>query len=99
MAQKNIPPAELATTKSKGIVAKSGACLVFSETDQPSITISTPGGHSVVLSDAAQSVTIKDSHNNQITLGRDGITISSAKDLQLKASGAVKINGSTIDLN
>jgi hypothetical protein len=72
---------------------------VFSEADNPSITISTPGGRTVVLDDDGATITISDQNNNTITLDANGISFESGKDLILKATGAVKITGSTIDLN
>jgi uncharacterized protein involved in type VI secretion and phage assembly len=96
---KNALPDDFKDRKKKGIVTKQKARLVFSEADKPSITISTPGGRTVVLDDDGATITISDKNNNTITLDAKGISIDSGKDLILKAAGAVKITGSTIDLN
>jgi Rhs element Vgr protein len=96
---KNVLPDGFKDIKKKGIVTKQGARLEFSEADKPSVTISTPGGRTVVLDDDGETITIKDKNNNTITLDTNGITIESGKDLTLKASGTVKVTGSTIDLN
>ena len=96
---KNALPDDFKDRKKKGIVTKQKASLVFSEADKPSITISTPGGRTVVLDDDGDTITISDKNNNTITLDAKGISIDSGKDLILKAAGAVKITGSTIDLN
>ena len=48
---------------------------------------------------AGATITISDENNNTITLDAKGITIDSGNDLILKAKGAVKVTGSTIDLN
>jgi len=96
---KNALPDDFKDRKKKGIVTRRKASLVFSEADKPSITISTPGGRTVVLDDDGEAITISDQNNNTITLDAKGISIESGKDLILKAAGAVKITGSTIDLN
>jgi len=96
---KNVRPDGFKDTSKKGIISKRDARLVFSEAEQPSVTISTPGGRTVALDDDGKTITITDKNNNKITLDANGITIASGKDLTLKASGAVKVTGSTIDLN
>ncbi len=96
---KNTLPDGFTDNKKKGIISKGDVRVVFSEADKPSVTISTPGGRSVVLDDDGQTITVKDKNNNTITLDAKGISIDSGKDLILKAKGAVKITGSTIDLN
>ncbi|GLH83219.1 hypothetical protein SSBR45R_06790 [Bradyrhizobium sp. SSBR45R] len=72
---------------------------MLSEADKPSITISTPGGRTIILDDDGGSITLSDKNNNKLTLDADGITIESGKDLVIQAKGAIKIKGSTIDLN
>ncbi len=96
---KNALPDGFTDTKQKGIITKSDARLVFSEADKPSITIRTPGGRTVVLDDDGQMITVSDQNGNKIKFDENGVTVESSKDLTLKASGAVKISGSTIDLN
>jgi len=96
---KNGLPDGFKDVQKKGIISKRDARLVFSEADKPSITISTPGGRTVVLDDDAQTITLSDKNKNKVTLDANGITIQSGKDLTFKADGAVKVSGNTIDLN
>ena len=96
---KNALPDGFTDGKQKGIVAKSDARIMFSEADKPAITISTPDGRKIVLDDDAQTITLSDKNDNKIVLDAAGITIESAKDLTLKAQGAVKVSGASIDLN
>lgn len=51
------------------------------------LTISTPGGHSVTLSDEDQTITIKDSNNNKIEMAPGGVTVESASNITIKAQG------------
>ena len=92
-------PAGFTDAKQKGIVGRKDTRVVLSEADKPSITISTPGGRTVILDDDGESITLSDKNSNKFTLDASGITIDSAKDLIIQAKGAIKIKGSTIDLN
>ncbi len=96
---KNSPPDGFTDTKQKAIITTRDVRIVFSEADKPAVTISTPGGRTVTLDDDGQSITLSDGNKNTITLDANGITIDSGKDLTVKAAGAVKVTGSTIDLN
>ena len=96
---KNALPDGFTDTKKKGLIAKSDARIVFSEADKPSITVSTPDGRTIMLDDDAQAITLSDKNGNKITMEASGITIESGGALTLKAAGAVKVTGSTIDLN
>jgi Rhs element Vgr protein len=96
---KNALPDGFTDTQKKGLIAKSDARIVFSEGDKPAITLSTPDGRTIVLDDDGQAITLSDKNGNKITLNSDGVTIESGSALTLKAAGAVKVTGSTIDLN
>jgi hypothetical protein len=96
---KNPPPDGFTDTKRKAIITTRDVRIVFSEADKPAVTISTPDGRTVTLDDDGQSITLSDANKNTITLDANGITIDSGKDLTLRAAGAVKVTGSTIDLN
>jgi hypothetical protein len=69
------------------------------EASNPSITIETKAGRKLVLDDDGKKVTLADSDGNTISFADGGVTIKSAKDLKIEADGAIKIKGSTIDLN
>lgn len=96
---KNPLPDGFTDTTQKGIITTRNVRIVFSEADKPAVTISTPGGRTVTLDDDGQSITVSDKNKNTITLDANGITIESGKDLTLKAAGALKVSGATIDLN
>ena len=48
--------------------------------------------------DDAELVSLSDKHGNKLTLDKDGVTIVSAKDFKVDASGKVEIMGSKVDL-
>jgi uncharacterized protein involved in type VI secretion and phage assembly len=89
------PPSE--GNARRAIVSKAGTVIGFDD-DKRSVTIETPGKNRVVIDDAARSITLADQHGNQITLDARGITLKSAGDLHLDASGDVVIKGSAVDV-
>ena len=82
------PPDE--ENKLKGLKTRSKMEMTFDETDKI-ITIKTPGGHVVTLDDKAGSISIKDSNQNSMVLGKEGITVDSASNIDIKAKGNITI--------
>ena len=81
----------------KGYVSRQKLVFTFDDAKK-AITIGTPGGNSITLSDDAQSIVIQDQNNNKLTLDSGGITVESAKDLVFKtSSGDVKQSGVNIE--
>lgn len=76
----------------KSIITKTKLSLSFDD-EKKIIQIKTPGGNSVILSDDAKSIELKDQNNNIIKMANDGITISSDKDINIKAQGNIVLNG------
>ena len=74
----------------KAIVTRSKLEISFDETDKI-IEISTPGKHRIRLDDKSGALSIRDGNDNQISLSKGGITISSASNLKLKAKGNVSV--------
>jgi uncharacterized protein involved in type VI secretion and phage assembly len=63
------------------------------------ITLDTPGGNAITLSDDAGGITIADQHGNAITLDAEGITVRSASALKLEAATATTLQaGSSLGL-
>lgn len=81
----------------KGLVTRSGMKMVFDD-EAPSLTIETPNGNAIVIDDADGSIEISDENGNKITLSSDGITLESAKDINLKATGDVSLEGVNVSV-
>lgn len=79
----------------KGFITRSEMKLLFND-DKKIITLETPGGNKLVLDDDDGSVLIEDKNGNKIKMSDEGITIESAKDINLKATGNVKVEGKDI---
>jgi Rhs element Vgr protein len=57
------------------------------------VTIETPGGQVVVLSDEDSSISITDSNKNNIKMSASGISINSPSDITVKADGTLTLQG------
>lgn len=96
---KHKPPFEFeAKNNIKAIVTREKLSIEFNE-EKKVITVATPGKNSFVISDDGKFIKLNDQHNNVITMDSGGISLSSAKDIILKAKGSIildasmKING------
>lgn len=111
-SSKNTTPIQLDEKNAiKTFVTKSKLELTFQEEDK-SITIQTPGGRSVIISDKEESITITNGSANTITLGKQdveikcnqnitlnaqkGITLQAADGIELKANNDVNISGMNV---
>jgi Rhs element Vgr protein len=101
-SSKNAPPDPFAglTEKnlSKGIVTSGGTKIAFTDDSKAAVLFETAGERRILLDDDGERIVIADQHGNTITLDKDGIAISSAKDLKLDAKGDVVISGTKVDV-
>ncbi|MEM9919702.1 MAG: type VI secretion system tip protein VgrG, partial [Bacteroidota bacterium] len=80
----------------KGLVTRSEMKLLFDD-DKISMKFETPAGKFITLDEDAGIIGLEDENGNKITMDADGITLDSAKDIVLKASGDVKVEGNNIE--
>jgi Rhs element Vgr protein len=88
----NAPVTATKDNNEKGFYTRNKMKLFFDD-GKKSITMSTPKGKSIVINDDDGSIILKDELNNKITMNSSGISIESAKDIQLKATGQIKADG------
>ena len=81
----------------KGFVTRSEMKVVFDD-DKKSITISTPAGKMIALDEDAGTIVIEDDNANVITIDSNGISMESAGDIAIKASGDVTIEGTNVGI-
>ncbi|MDH3974151.1 MAG: type VI secretion system tip protein VgrG [Deltaproteobacteria bacterium] len=81
----------------KGFVSRSEMKVIFND-DEISLTIETPNGNKIVLSDDAGSILLEDENGNKIEMNSDGITLESASDINVTASGDVNIEGTNTNI-
>ena len=81
----------------KGYVSRSKLKLTFDD-DKKVVVLETPEGNKLMLSEDDKKVTLADQNGSSITLDDGGITITSAKDITLKAAGDVKVEGGNVEV-
>lgn len=74
----------------KALVTRSKMKVEFDE-EKKIITVVTPGGNQIVLSDDEKSISLKDENDNNVTLDPDGISLASPKDIVIKATGKINL--------
>lgn len=79
----------------KGLSTRSKLQVLFDD-EKKIIKIETPGGNVITMDEDQKQIAIQDMNGNKIEMGQDGITIESIKDLTLKASGDIKVDGTNI---
>lgn len=82
----------------KGVFSKAGSKIEFDD-EQNQISLETKEGQRLVLNGKDKKIELKDAHNNQIVMDKNGVTIKSAKNLVLEASKEVRIKGSKVNVN
>lgn len=81
----------------KGLVTRSEMKVLFDD-DKKIIEISTPAGKIVTLDEDQGNIVITDDHSNTITIDDSGITMDSPKDINIKATGDVNIEGMNVNI-
>ncbi|MCP4983822.1 MAG: type VI secretion system tip protein VgrG [Gammaproteobacteria bacterium] len=74
----------------KAIVTRSELRVEFDD-DNKIITLNTPAGARIVISDQDFSVRLEDQNGNEVELGPDGISLDSPGDISLSARGKISI--------
>ena len=80
----------------KGYASREKLRMLFDD-EKKIILFETPGGNRLALSEDAKGIVLEDQNGNKITMDSKGISIESSKDLILKASGDVKLEGTNVD--
>jgi uncharacterized protein involved in type VI secretion and phage assembly len=80
----------------KALYTKSQLQISFDDENKV-ITVVTPGGNTITLNDTSQEIVVQDQSSNSITMAPAGITIKSASDLTLEATGQLKLSGLSIN--
>jgi uncharacterized protein involved in type VI secretion and phage assembly len=73
----------------KAIVSRTGITIKMDDTQSAvTLTIETPGGQSIILSDSGTSVLIEDSNGNSCQMDASGVTLTAATKLTINAPTA-----------
>ncbi|WP_208346701.1 type VI secretion system tip protein VgrG, partial [Aetokthonos hydrillicola] len=74
----------------KGFFTRSQMKVSFDD-EKKIITLETPGGNKIIISDADKGITLKDQNGNTMTMNDGGITMKSPKDITLEAMGKLTL--------
>lgn len=93
------PAPETATDDNhlKGYVSRSKLKLTFDD-DKKVVVLETPQGNKLTISEDTKSVSLADQNGSSIILDDGGITLKSFKDITLRASGDLKVEGTNVGL-
>lgn len=80
----------------KGFITKSEMKILFDD-EKKVLSIETPAGKKISLDEDQSYILLEDENSNKITMNADGISIESGKDLILKATGDIKMEGINIE--
>ena len=81
----------------KGFFTRSKMKVLFNDKDSI-ITIETPGGNSIVVDDKGKQIALEDLNGNTITMDSSGITAESPKNITLKATGDLVLEGMNVNV-
>jgi Rhs element Vgr protein len=91
-----LPPDE--KNLKKALVTK-GKLQVLFDDDAKVIEIQTPGKHVIKLDDKSGALSIRDGNDNNVTLSKGGVSITSASNLKLTAKANITVEaGANLDL-
>lgn len=91
-SKKNVPPfTPTAENNTKSIMSRSLMHIDFLE-DSQAVQIVTPGNQTIVVNDTDKSIVLTDMNGNSISLGSGGITLKSASDINITATGSITLS-------
>jgi Rhs element Vgr protein len=90
-SKRKIPQAIEDGNNIKALVTRSRLKITFDE-EKKIITVATPEGNQIELSDEDKSITLQDQNNNKATLDPNGICLDSPKDIAIKATGKITLD-------
>ena len=76
----------------QGFVSKEKTKILMNDEDK-SVEISTNNGNKLLISDDERGFLLEDENGNKLMMNQDGITLESSKDITLKATGNITIEG------
>lgn len=83
-----------AKNNTKAIVTREKLRIEFDE-EKKVITVATPGKNTLEISDDGKHIRLADQHKNEIRMDSGGITLTSAKDITMKAKGGITMDATT----
>ncbi|MCB1928960.1 MAG: hypothetical protein KDH17_13110 [Rhodocyclaceae bacterium] len=82
----------------KGFTSREGLQVVFDD-EKKVMTLATPGGNKVVLSDDDGGIRLEDQNGNSIALSSEGVAIKSAAAVSVQAATDASLEGVNVNVN
>jgi len=89
---KHKPPSGYEAENNRKAFVTRGQLKIEFDEEKKILTLSTPAGNAVELNDDGKLIRLTDRNGNEITMEQNGITLSSAKDIILKAKGNIAMD-------
>lgn len=83
-----VPPSD--DNHEKGLVSRS-KMRFWLDDDKVIMTLDTPAGNKIEISEDSTSITIEDQNGNKMVMNDSGIEINSASDIKIEATGKIEI--------
>ncbi len=83
--------------KQKGLKTKSELIVLFDD-DKKIIQITTPSGNSISLDEDQGGIYVEDQNGNKVEMTSSAVSVESAADLKIKASGDITIEGTNVTI-
>ncbi len=83
----------------KGIFLNNGTGLLFDDGEKALVLVRTKNGNEISFDDENEVISMEDQHGNEFLMSKDGIEITSVKDIKIDASsGKVEISGQQMEM-
>jgi Rhs element Vgr protein len=81
----------------KGFISRSKMIWIFDD-DKKNITVSTPAGNKILISEDDKGIRIEDQNGNALIMDSSGIQLKSIKDLKITATANAEVGGVKLTL-
>ena len=75
-----------------GVLDVGGKFIITYDEEKKVVVISTPGNNLIEINDDYKQIRLVDQHKNEIKMDSGGITLTSSKDIILKAKGNITMD-------
>ncbi len=100
MLNSSAKPAPIKATdknSEKGFITREELKLLFND-EKKAVAIETPNSNIITISDEDGGISLEDENGNSMLMNADGITLESGKDIILKATGDITLEGVNIEV-
>ncbi|HYE56195.1 MAG TPA: translocation/assembly module TamB domain-containing protein [Chitinophagaceae bacterium] len=80
----------------KGYQSRSKMKMIFND-DKKTFTLETPAGNKFIITEDEKAIKMEDQHGNKFTMNEEGIKLESIKDIVLKATNNVNVEGVNVE--